>query len=95
VTRHGVETGDLASLRRSLDDLASFLEGFERSASNHGTNLLSAWSGQASREFIGEVGVWAVGARVLGERATNLSQRADIARQGYEAAVEQAKEVAG
>ncbi|WP_084038771.1 hypothetical protein [Demequina sp. NBRC 110053] len=95
MTRHSVDTADLTSLRRSLDDLATFLEGFERSASNHGSNLLAAWSGQASREFIGEVGVWSVGARLLGERAANLSQRADIARQSYEAAVEQAKEVAG
>ncbi|MDE0572354.1 hypothetical protein ON058_02875 [Demequina sp. B12] len=42
---------------------------------------------------MGEVGVWAVGARLIHDRTENLAQRTDGARQGYESAIEQAKQV--
>lgn len=95
MARHSVTTEDLTALKRAVGDFEIFLSRFEREASSHGTALLSAWSGQASREFIGEIGVWAVEARVLRDRAGGLEQRAEAARQGYEAAVERAKELAG
>ncbi|WP_062303089.1 hypothetical protein [Demequina subtropica] len=95
MTRHTVDTADLHTLKRTLDDLTDFLTAFERSATNHGSALLASWSGQASREFIDEVGVWAVGALALRDRTDALAAWVHAARQAYEAAIDQAKEVAG
>jgi uncharacterized protein YukE len=90
---HTVDTDELAALARTLDDFSAYLTTFESQTMSHGNALLSAWSGQASAEFISELMTWAVGARLLITRAQNMATWAHSAEGSYVSAVDAAKEV--
>lgn len=92
---HTVDTDELKALGNTLDDFVTYLTTFESQAMSQGNALLGAWSGQASREYIGELVAWAVGARLLITQAQGMAEWATAASGAYASAVESAKEVTG
>lgn len=95
MAEHEVDTVELEALARALDAFAEFVASFDSRTVAHGNALLGAWSGRASREFMGEVALWSLGAKALLAKAENMTAWAQTAKDLYTSASDQAKEVVG